>query len=65
MTIEMLTVIAKSFDQLIQAAIILFGIKAAKDFCNHWLDSFPRRDIRTKEEKAQDAEVVEELYDRP
>jgi hypothetical protein len=57
MTIEAITVIASTTVKLAELSIVGYGIKSIKDFLNHWLDSYPRRDVRTPEQIAQDEEV--------
>lgn len=54
MTIEAITVLAKTSVDLANVVMVMYGIQAAKDFVNHWLDSFPRRDPRTPVQIAQD-----------
>ena len=54
MTIEAITVIAKTIVDLANIGMVAYGIKAAKEFLSHWLDSVPRRDPRTPEQVAQD-----------
>ncbi len=56
MTIEAITVIAKTSVELANIGMVGYGIKAAKEFVNHWLDSFPRRDHRTLDQAVQDLE---------
>ncbi len=56
MTIEAITVLAKTSVDLANIAMVVYGINATKEFVNHWLDSFPRRDKRTPEQMEQDAE---------
>lgn len=57
MTIEAITVIAKTTVDLANIGMLAYGIRSATDFLLAWLDSFPQRDPRTAEQIKQDNEV--------